>query len=170
MMRKTLRRVLLVSAAALGALGLIGAGAASAFSTVHNGSGVTHVAETTQTDARVFTGGFWTTVDQVNIAGNRGDFVDAQYTAESACYGGAAGNWCSVRILVDNQEAEPVVGSDFAFSPIGSPSSWASHTVDRTKTLTYTGVHRITVQTLQVGRGTAHRLDDWTLRVLDVRP
>jgi hypothetical protein len=37
-----------------------------------------------------------------------------RFSAESRCTAGAAGNWCSVRILLDGTEMDPASGLDFA--------------------------------------------------------
>lgn len=92
-----------------------------------------------------------------------------RFIAESSCTGGGAvSRWCSVRILVDGVEANPVVGTDFAFDSTDTgtetASSWESHAVERIARVS-AGLHTVTVQWGVNIAGPTFRLDDWTLVV-----
>ncbi len=56
------------------------------------------------------------------------------FSAESACYGGAAASYCGVRILVNGVEAQPT-GTGFAFDSTSAGAetsqSWESHSMTR---------------------------------------
>jgi hypothetical protein len=119
-------------------------------------------------------------VDWVNVPGATVSFTVGagdsylfvmRYTAESLCYG--AEGYCPVRIMVNNTEAFPQVGYDFAFDSTdgGNASSegWKSHAVDRSYHVTNTGTKASTVtlavQYAVVASGISFRLDDWQFTV-----
>ena len=92
----------------------------------------------------------------VNITGTTskfGKFVLVTFGAESACYGGEAGqpDWCKIRIVAGNKQFNPGAGEtdDFAFDSTDNGSetaaSWESHQVTRGAYLS-PGYHTITVQ------------------------
>jgi hypothetical protein len=154
------RAALVAGAAALGVL--VSSGVAFALVTSHSGTSVTRVSGLTNDTAVVYTSNAYVNVGTTSIFALAGQFIDARFTAETLCMGGTSG-WCSVRILVDGVEAEPVVGTDFAFSACGSATSWESNSVERVHTVATTGFHSVTVQAASVGTGVTDRLDDWTL-------
>jgi hypothetical protein len=94
------------------------------------------------------------------------------FTAESVCFG-TNGGWCPVRVLVNGQEASPVVGYDFAFdsndSGNASSAGWKSHAVDRSVHYTNTGTGKINlpikVQYVVTDPSISFRLDDWQFTV-----
>jgi hypothetical protein len=94
----------------------------------------------------------------------------ARFTAESACYGG--GGYCSVRILVDGNEAAPAAGTDFAFDSSDNNTetveSYESHTVERSIAGAGAGSHTVTVQ-VRVSNLMTLRLDDWSLSILALK-
>src|SRR4051794_13715508 len=159
------RRAVVIAALTAGILG-VGAGVAAAATTGHTGTSITRVSILTQNAAALYTGTAWTTVGSVGVFAGPGQFIDARFTAETACYGANSG-WCSVRILVDGLEAEPTVGTDFAFDDAGIASGWESHSVERVRTVTTSGTHTVTVQATEIG-GLTNRLDDWTLTAMAV--
>lgn len=165
------RRVATV-AVAVAALLLTAAGVATAAVTTKSGTSVTRVSVLTQGTAAVYTGAAWVTIGTTSLYATAGSFVVATFTAESACYGGSG--WCSVRVLVDGGEAEPVAGTDFAFNSTDngteSASSWESHSVQRTRSVAVSAYHAVAVQVTQVGAGVAHRVDDWALSAIAVTP
>lgn len=161
-------RVATVALATLAAVGLAGGGVAVAATTGHTATTVNRLAVTTQNTATVYSGTTWTTVGGLRIYARAGQFVTATFTAESACIG-PVGGWCSVRILIDGVEAEPVSGTDFAFDDAGGASSWESHSVARVRTVTTTGFHTVVVQATEIGP-VQERLDDWTLQALTATP
>ncbi len=161
------RTILVAGAAVLTAVGVV-SGVAVAATTGHSGTSVTRVSVATNDRVAVYSAAAWTTVGSTSVYALAGQFIDARFTAESSCYGGTSG-WCSVRILVDGVEAEPVSGLDFAFNDAGSLSAWESLSVERVRTVTTSGSHVVVVQTATVG-GLTHRLDDWTLTAMAVSP
>jgi hypothetical protein len=167
MFRFIRRPAALSAAVAIAVLTLGGAATASTalLVTSHTGTTNTRTAIITQDTAAIYTGSAYVNVGgALSIYAQTGSFITATFTAESACYG-TAGAWCSVRILIDGVEAEPVVGTDFAFNSTtgsGGATGWQSHAVTRVRTATTTAFHTVQVQTAEVGAAT-HRLDDWTL-------
>lgn len=98
------------------------------------------------------------------------------YSAESACYGGAAGaaNFCQVRVMIGGVEGNPAAGTDFAFDStnIGGETfaSWESHSAQRWRRIFNQGstplAVPIVVQRTTTSTATTIRLDDWQLTVL----
>ena len=93
------------------------------------------------------------------------------FAAESSCYGAG---YCSVRVLVDGNEATPVVGTnEFAFDSSDggteTSSSWESHALERAVTGVAAGAHTVTVQYATTSATGTFRLDDWGLTVLAMR-
>ncbi len=162
------RRAGLLAGATRAALALFGGGIAAAAVTGHTGNTVNRLAVVTQDTANAYTGTTWTPVGSLRIYARAGQFITTTFTAESQC-SGTGGGWCSVRILIDGVEAEPVVGSDFAFDNAEPGSTWESHSVARVRTVRTTGWHTVLVQATQVGPST-ERLDDWTLQALTATP
>jgi hypothetical protein len=91
-----------------------------------------------------------------------------RFSAESSCDGGAWGDYCSVRILVDGNEAQPAAGSNFAFDTDEGVASnydiWEANSMDRSITVG-SGSHTVRVQWLVTTATTSFRLDDWSLTV-----
>ena len=67
----------------------------------------------------------------------------ARFSGESNCQG-VAGSWCSLRILVDGVEMNPVVGNDFAFDSPGD--NWSGKAIERTSDIVFAGTHTVTLQ------------------------
>src|SRR5439155_15338671 len=97
----------------------------------------------------------------------------ARYSGESACYGGTGAQWCTVRILVNGVEMDPVVGTDFAFdgtdNSTESFASWESHAMERTKKVG-AGTYRLLVQWRTTSSTTSFRLDDSAFTVERAQP
>jgi hypothetical protein len=95
----------------------------------------------------------------------------ARFSAESACYG--VSGWCSVRILINSKEADPVVGTDFAFDSTSNGNetvgSWESHAVERSRAYFTPGTYSVKVQYATTSSGIKAVLDDWTLVVEAIR-
>jgi hypothetical protein len=114
-------------------------------------------------------------VTTLTIPANSRAIILASFTAESACYGGTG--WCSVRILLNGVEMDPVVGTDFAFDSSDANSetsqSWESHAVERSKLYTNTSTAAVTVtvqvQYMVTAAGMTLRLDDWHLSVMQFK-
>jgi hypothetical protein len=99
----------------------------------------------------------------VAVPAGESALILARFSAESSCVGGPS--WCTARILIGGVEANPVVGTDFAFdSPGGEPlDSWESHSMDRSRVVG-PGTYVVQVQWAVVG-APVFRLDDWSLIV-----
>jgi len=87
------------------------------------------------------------------------------FSAESVCTGGGS---CSVRVMIDDSELAPNVGSDFVFDSSDGgaegASSWESHAMVRFATSALgPGDHTISVQARVSGVGTVLQLDDYAL-------
>lgn len=152
------------AAGATGPPGPAGTGATLAFRTV-TGANATTTASATFSDLP----GASVSID---IPTGATATLFLSFSAESLCTGGALGGFCPVRILVDGNEAAPVVGTDFAFDSSDAsaegPASWESHAIERSLAGIAAGSHTVTVQYAVVG-ATAFRLDDWALNVVAMR-
>jgi hypothetical protein len=92
-----------------------------------------------------------------------------RFSAESACSDSATTpDYCSVRILVDGQQAKPATGFDFAFDSTDngteSFASWESHSMDRSLVVGG-GRHKVKAQYGTTSSTTSFRVDDWSLTV-----
>lgn len=120
-------------------------------------------------NAQTLSGNNWQTVSSttINVNLSTSRLVIARFTAESACYGSGANNYCSVRIVAQKGtsviELDPVVGTDYAFDSTNNgndaASSWEGHAVQRSKLLS-SGQYQIYVQARTTSTGTTLRLDD----------
>lgn len=143
---------------AAGPAGPAGTGATLGFKVV-TGAGAT----TTNSAAFVDVPGASASID---VPAGSTATVLARFTAESYCAGGGAGSYCSIRIVVDGNEAAPVVGNDFAFDAVGaSDDFWESNSVERSVAGLGAGSHTVVVQQA-VASATSFRLDDWSLSAL----
>jgi hypothetical protein len=103
------------------------------------------------------------TAGTISVNTNHTGILLATFTAESQC---TAVSWCSVRIVCDGVELQPLVGTDFAFNSPGG-AAFKSLSVMRRSNLITGGSHTCEVQTAIVGTGAGrlHRLDDWVFTV-----
>jgi hypothetical protein len=86
----------------------------------------------------------------------------ARFSAESACSSPSGSSWCTLRILVDGLEANPVVGGDYAWDSAGDNAGTAS--IDRTSQILLPGTHTVSVEGRLVGTAATQLvLDDWHL-------
>ena len=165
------RSLIAVAVASIAAI-LTGAGVAIAATTVKSGTTVTRTAILTQNSATTHTGTTFVTLGSSAIFAGAGSTILVTFSAESACYNGSG--WCSVRILVDGVEADPVAGTDFAFDSTDggreTAASWESHSVQRARVVTTTATHSVVVQVAEVGTGVTARYDDWTLTSFAIAP
>jgi hypothetical protein len=113
----------------------------------------------------------------VPILPGRTALINARFHAESACFGGAAGGWCSTRILiggVPGEPNEPGASFDFAFDSTDSGdetvTSWEARAMERHRcvrnpSLVTTLIVPVQVQWRVVGAGVNFRLDETSLAV-----
>lgn len=103
----------------------------------------------------------------ITVPAGKIHLVNVRFSAESYCFGSTsdAGNWCSVRILVDGTEMLPNSGFDFAFNANGNADDfWEGHAMERTLVVG-AGTHTVTVQWANTSSNLTFRLDDWTMLV-----
>ncbi|NRQ38741.1 hypothetical protein HII36_43990 [Nonomuraea sp. NN258] len=99
-------------------------------------------------------------------------FVDARFTAESLCVG-AAGAWCSVRIVAVNSagttiELQPVASTDYKFdTPDGAEEARA---LERFSPSLAPGSYTVRVQALRISGISQFVLDDYAFAVGVVEP
>ena len=76
--------------------------------------------------------------------------IYAIFSAESACYGGGLDRFCGARIVVDGNELNPAVGTNFAFDSSDDgdegSSSEESHAIARSSETLSAGNHTVKVQ------------------------
>jgi len=142
-----------------GALAPVGASAGS----VNHVNVVTETtAQTTSSTAYVNLPGGAATI---GVPSGEAAVILVRFSGESQCSGGAAGNWCSVRVLIDGVEANPAAGLDFAFDSVSAAAAqdfWESNSMDRSRTVG-AGTHSVVVQWAVTNAATVFRLDDWSL-------
>jgi hypothetical protein len=85
--------------------------------------------------------------------------IVARFSGESNCQG-VNGTWCSLRILVDGVEMNPVVGNDFAFDSPGD--NWSGKAIERTSNILPAGTRTVTLQGA-LFLANQWFLDDWQL-------
>jgi hypothetical protein len=96
--------------------------------------------------------------------------ISARFSAESECSGGAAANYCSVRVLIGRKQGHPRSGTDFAFDAVGANTDyWESNSMERYRGPLRPGRYRVRVQWAVTDAATTFRLDDWTLSVQRAR-
>lgn len=149
---------------------LLGTAAVALAATTSGGKAITRVLvvrETTATTSNstsfVAVPGATTTVF---VPSGESALILARFSAESACSGGTG--YCSVRILINGAEMDPVAGLDFAFDSTDggreTAASWESHSMDRSRVVG-PGTYTIVVQRATTSSATTLRLDDWSLTV-----
>jgi hypothetical protein len=118
----------------------------------------------TKTAAMTFTNTAFSNLsaDFITVPANGTYRAVVRFSAESAC---SAASWCSAMISVDGVEANPKVGSDFAFDSPGG-ETFQSLSMDRTSdAIVGTGTARnvtVSVDIAVIGGG-SWRLDDWSV-------
>ncbi len=137
---------------------------------VTTGKTVSHVNVTRENLATVSNATFFNNVPSafttISVPSGENALILARFSAESACYGGTG--YCSVRILINGVEMDPVAGFDFAFdsTDLGreTSGSWESHSMDRSRVVG-SGTYTIVVQRATTSASTFLRLDEWSLTV-----
>jgi hypothetical protein len=95
-----------------------------------------------------------------------------RFTAESSCFGRVPG-WCSLKFLVNAEEADPVAGDSYAFDSVNREGSqdYEGHAAERVAGPLGPGTYAVKVQRRIVKTAnplagkSVFRLDDWTLTV-----
>ncbi len=111
----------------------------------------------------------------ITVASGTTAFLLARFSAESACYGGgAATDWCSVRMLVNGGfEFDPPSGADFAFDSPESGSeatpSYESHAIERAFGPLNAGTYTVTLQRRVLDPDIVFHLDDWAFIVQSIK-
>jgi len=141
-----------------------------------NGKAVKNVRVVRETSATTYTDdASWVNVPNastvVTVPANKQSMIIARFSAESDCYDGPVGDWCSVRILIGGVEGAPASGTDFAFDSVDGQDCadgdgcWESHSMDRSR-FGPLGPGNYTVQVqVQIEGAATLRLDDWSLTV-----
>jgi len=153
-----------------GVIALLTAGVVVGATFVTNGKTISHVNVTRENIASVTNTTFYTNVANgfttIVVPSGENALILARFSAESACYGGTG--YCSLRILINGVEMDPVASVDFAFdsTDLGreTAGSWESHSMDRSRVVG-PGTYTIVVQRLSTQSATFFRLDDWSLTV-----
>ncbi|MET0938217.1 MAG: collagen-like protein [Gaiellaceae bacterium] len=95
--------------------------------------------------------------------------IYAIFSAETACYNGGLNRSCGVRIVVDGNELNPAVGTNFAFDSSDDgdegSSSQESHAIARSSETLSAGSHTVKVQIRSSNVATTFTVDDWALIV-----
>jgi hypothetical protein len=135
-----------------------------------NAKTISHVRVVRETNAQITSSTSYVAVPgataTIAVPGDENGLILVRFSAESQCAGGAAGNWCSIRILLDGTEMDPASGSDFAFDSVGSPQDfYESHSMDRSRAGVGSGSHTVTVEWAVTSASTVFRLDDWSLTI-----
>jgi hypothetical protein len=100
----------------------------------------------------------------ITVPAGQVQLVEAEFTADSTCWGAFGGNWCSVQILADGGEMGPIAAGDFAFDGVGADDFYEGHAMQRS-ILLGPGKHTIQVQASVTLSGMAFYVDDWSLTV-----
>jgi hypothetical protein len=165
----------LVIAVAIGVLTLVSVGAAIA--TRVSEAGGTFLGTQIWSDTVTFSGTSTTfqtlpgTTITVGIASGNSSLIEARFTAESSCFGGAAGNGCSLRVVARNistgtlLELHPASGDNFRFDSVSSANDGREgHAMERSFRLP-AGGWNISVQWKTTSSSTTFVLDDWHFAV-----
>jgi hypothetical protein len=107
----------------------------------------------------------------VGIASGTSRLVEARFMAESSCFGGTAGNWCTVRVVARNSstgalvELSPEAGGDFQFDTVSQVNDRREgHAIERSRRLG-AGGWNVFVELKTTSTSTTVRLDDWHFAV-----
>jgi len=112
----------------------------------------------------------------VTVPAGETDKLLVSFNAETACYGGSAGERCLVGITVDNAEIAPAAGSDSYFDNNGptdtskhTQATQAQHAIVRISPTLSAGAHTVRVELATTSSSTKLKYDDWTIAVQRVR-
>jgi hypothetical protein len=129
--------------------------------------GVAEVKVVSDTDAHLTTSATFVDVPgastSIEVPAGQTARLIVRYTAETFC----SGSWCPVRVTVNDTEADPASGYDFAFYSSGG-ATWVGAAIDRSTGSLAAGTYTVKVQYAALGAGTL-RVDDSSLTVERVR-
>jgi hypothetical protein len=103
----------------------------------------------------------------ISVPGGQTARIVARFAGESRCMGGAAGDWCAIRILTDGVEMLPVRGITQMFDSAGASNDGIeSHSIDRTTSdVLSSGSHTVTVEWRVSSSSTDFTFAGWHLAV-----
>lgn len=144
------------------------------------GGGIVAVKKLSEVAAKQRSATTWATLVRTTIVIPTSDpasFLDMRFSGESACSGGGSDPaWCTLRIMVDGVEANPIVGTDFAFDSTNrgreTNASWESHAIERYSQCLQPGTHVVWVEWASVdfvAPPPTFSIDDWVLAIERVR-
>jgi hypothetical protein len=106
------------------------------------------------------------TAGSITIPAGQTGYLVATFSGESLCSG--TSGWCSLRVLVNGAEMNPVVGTNFAFDS-ADVDGWESHAIQRISRRLSGGpngtAYTVEVQWLYTVNGITYQLDDWMFQV-----
>jgi hypothetical protein len=107
----------------------------------------------------------------VGIASGASRLVEARFMAESSCFGGTVGNWCTVRVVARNistgaiVELNPEAGADFQFDTVTQANDRREgHAIERSRRFG-AGGWNVSIQLRTTSVSTTLRVDDWHFAV-----
>jgi hypothetical protein len=106
----------------------------------------------------------------VNVPAGTKAILRANFSGESACYNGAFTDFCSVRIVVNNQEIRPIATSGPYFDSVGDTGTnfadyIETHGIERSSNVLNPGNYTIQVQQKVSASGMSFYLNNWHLTV-----
>src|SRR5262245_466950 len=107
------------------------------------------------------------TAGSITIPAGQTGYLLTTFSGESYCSG--TSGWCSLRVLVNNVESNPIVGTNFAFDSASGSDLWESHSIQRISGLLSGGpngtTYTVEVEWLFTTAGINYQLDDWLFQV-----
>jgi hypothetical protein len=162
----TRRRIvagLAASAVLVGAGFFVGAGVAGAVQNSFSFGTIRNIVAVTENSPAVISSTSWQTLTTQTFSPSASArAIRVRFTGESQCVT-LAGQWCSMRVLVNNVEAHPQSGSDLGFDSGTGLDKYESHSMEKIST-NVSSNNTITVQWIVVGSG-SFRLDNWSLSI-----
>jgi len=116
----------------------------------------------------------WSTIASATttVPSNTKAVLLMRFSGSSACWGGGANDYCSVRILVNGNDTQPSDTLPFRFDSVGTASDiwdWESHSMDRSTGVLPAGSYTVQVQIIVSNGLTTFRIDNWSLVIERVR-
>jgi hypothetical protein len=101
----------------------------------------------------------------ITVPAGQVQLVEAEFTADSTCQGAFAENFCTLQILADGAEMNPIAGGDFAFDGVGTADDFYEGHAMRRSILLGSGTHTIKIQAAVTLSGMSFFLDDWSFTI-----